>query len=83
MDNIESLKLEIELLQKKLELLKTIELLEMRLDRPVEYVPYPVYPTYPTYPYNPNYYRWEPPIITCTEPVITWSGTSTKIATNK
>ena len=45
------IKEEIELLERKLELLKEIQALQATVD---SYPRYPVYPTYPTYPY-PTY----------------------------
>lgn len=76
MEKIEELKQEIELLQKKLELLKLIDELQGKLNIPQkEYIPYPVYPDY----WRPVIYRgtgtpwWDyyPPIVTCDTVTVT------------
>ena len=67
---------EIKLLEKKLELLKQIQEVRVKLNEAVkdippytpQYVPYPVYPTYPPY-FEP--YRYEP---------LKWTWTSSDTA---
>jgi hypothetical protein len=52
---------EIKLLEKKLELLKQIQEIQVKLNEAVKYVP--VYPTFPTFP-QPEPYHYEPYRIT-------------------